>query len=126
MRDITAAIEATNQSGIGGSAACDGQILVTDDKCWACSTWTPKFVRRYADLRGEIGRCAVASYAEDVRERRRFPGAAETYFHHQGGGIVGKGRVAAALFGGYRFPALAIPRRRRGAPLRGRYFRRGR
>jgi 3-methyl-2-oxobutanoate hydroxymethyltransferase len=40
--------------------------------------WTPKFVRRYADLRSEIDR-AVGSYAEDVRARR-FPGAAETYF----------------------------------------------
>ncbi len=75
-RDITAAIEAPT-IGIGGSAACDGQILVTDDML-GLFDWTPKFVRRYADLRGEIGR-AVASYAEDVRERR-FPGAAETYF----------------------------------------------
>jgi 3-methyl-2-oxobutanoate hydroxymethyltransferase len=40
--------------------------------------WTPKFVRRYADLRGEIGR-AVAAYADDVRHRR-FPATAETYF----------------------------------------------
>ena len=40
--------------------------------------WTPKFVRRYADLKGEIGR-AIAAYAEDVRARR-FPAAAETYF----------------------------------------------
>ncbi len=40
--------------------------------------WTPRFVRRYADLRGEINR-AVKTYAEDVRARR-FPGQAETYF----------------------------------------------
>ncbi len=40
--------------------------------------WTPKFVRRYADLRAEIGR-AAAAYADDVRARR-FPSAAETYF----------------------------------------------
>ena len=40
--------------------------------------WTPRFVRRYADLRGEISRAAKA-YAEDVRARR-FPAAAETYF----------------------------------------------
>jgi 3-methyl-2-oxobutanoate hydroxymethyltransferase len=63
--------------GIGGSAACDGQILVTDDML-GLFDWTPKFVRRYADLRAEIGR-AVAAYAEDVRARR-FPAAAETYF----------------------------------------------
>ena len=44
--------------------------------------WTPKFVRRYGDLRGEIGR-AVAAYADDVRERR-FPGPAEIYFAKAG------------------------------------------
>jgi 3-methyl-2-oxobutanoate hydroxymethyltransferase len=75
-REITAAIDVPT-IGIGGSAACDGQILVTDDML-GLFDWTPKFVRRYADLRGEIDR-AVASYAEDVRARR-FPGAAETYF----------------------------------------------
>ena len=63
--------------GIGASSACDGQILVVDDML-GLFDWTPKFVRRYADLRGEIGR-AVQAYAEDVRERR-FPGAGETYF----------------------------------------------
>jgi 3-methyl-2-oxobutanoate hydroxymethyltransferase len=63
--------------GIGASAQCDGQILVIDDML-GLFDWTPKFVRRYAQLREEIGR-AAAAYAEDVRERR-FPGAAETYF----------------------------------------------
>jgi 3-methyl-2-oxobutanoate hydroxymethyltransferase len=63
--------------GIGASAECDGQILVVDDML-GLFDWTPKFVRRYGDLRGEIGR-AVAAYAEDVRGRR-FPAAAETYF----------------------------------------------
>ena len=63
--------------GIGASAGCDGQILVTDDML-GLFDWTPKFVRRYADLRGEIDR-AVGAYADDVRGRR-FPGAAETYF----------------------------------------------
>jgi 3-methyl-2-oxobutanoate hydroxymethyltransferase len=63
--------------GIGASAACDGQILVVDDML-GLFDWTPKFVRRYADLRGEIGR-AAAAYADDVRARR-FPGAGETYF----------------------------------------------
>jgi 3-methyl-2-oxobutanoate hydroxymethyltransferase len=75
-REITTAIEAPT-IGIGGSAACDGQVLVVDDML-GLFDWTPKFVRRYADLRGEIGR-AVQTYAEDVRARR-FPGAAETYF----------------------------------------------
>ena len=79
-RDITTAIDVPT-IGIGASAGCDGQILVTDDML-GLFEWTPKFVRRYADLRGEIGR-AVAGYAEDVRARR-FPGPAEIYFAKAG------------------------------------------
>jgi 3-methyl-2-oxobutanoate hydroxymethyltransferase len=75
-RELTEALSVPT-IGIGGSAACDGQILVVDDML-GLFDWTPKFVRRYADLRGEIGR-AVAAYADDVRARR-FPGVAETYF----------------------------------------------
>ena len=75
-REITLAITVPT-IGIGASAGCDGQILVTDDML-GLFDWTPKFVRRYADLRGEIDR-AVAGYAEDVRARR-FPGPAEIYF----------------------------------------------
>ena len=58
------------------SAKCDGQILVTDDLL-GLFEWTPKFVRRYADLKGIIDKAAGA-YAADVRARR-FPAAAETY-----------------------------------------------
>ena len=75
-RDITAVIDPPT-IGIGASAGCDGQILVTDDML-GLFDWTPKFVRRYADLRGEITR-AAQGYAADVRARR-FPGEAETYF----------------------------------------------
>ena len=75
-REITDTIEAPT-IGIGASAGCDGQILVTDDML-GLFDWTPKFVRRYGDLRGEIGK-AVAAYADDVRNRR-FPGPAEIYF----------------------------------------------
>ena len=79
-REITAAIKVPT-IGIGASAGCDGQILVTDDML-GLFDWTPKFVRRYADLRGEITR-AVAGYSEDVRTRR-FPGPAEIYFAKAG------------------------------------------
>jgi 3-methyl-2-oxobutanoate hydroxymethyltransferase len=74
-RDITARL-AVPTIGIGASAACDGQVLVVDDML-GLFDWTPKFVRRYADLRGEVSK-AVAAYAADVRSRA-FPGAAETY-----------------------------------------------
>jgi 3-methyl-2-oxobutanoate hydroxymethyltransferase len=79
-REITETIEAPT-IGIGASAGCDGQILVTDDML-GLFDWTPKFVRRYADLRGEIDR-AVGAYADDVRNRR-FPGPAEIYFAKAG------------------------------------------
>lgn len=63
--------------GIGASAGCDGQILVTEDML-GLFDWTPKFVRRYGDLRGEIAR-SVRAYAADVRAGT-FPAAAETYY----------------------------------------------
>ncbi|WP_304167991.1 3-methyl-2-oxobutanoate hydroxymethyltransferase [Phenylobacterium aquaticum] len=75
-REITQAVSVPT-IGIGASAGCDGQILVTDDML-GLFDWTPKFVRRYGDLRGEIAQ-AVAAYAADVRARR-FPGPAEIYF----------------------------------------------
>ena len=62
--------------GIGASAGCDGQILVTDDMLGLFER-VPKFVRRYADLRASIGQ-AIEAYAADVRAGR-FPAEAETY-----------------------------------------------
>ena len=58
--------------GIGASAACDGQVLVIDDLLGAFTEFTPKFVKKYADLAGVIS-TAAAAYAEDVRTRT-FPG----------------------------------------------------
>jgi 3-methyl-2-oxobutanoate hydroxymethyltransferase len=62
--------------GIGASPHCDGQILVTDDMLGVFD-WSPKFVRRYADLRTTITG-AVERYAADVRAVT-FPGDAEVY-----------------------------------------------
>ncbi len=73
--EITAAVSAPT-IGIGASAECDGQILVTDDML-GLFDWTPKFVRRYGDIKSAIDK-AVSDYAADVRNRR-FPAAAETY-----------------------------------------------
>jgi 3-methyl-2-oxobutanoate hydroxymethyltransferase len=75
-REITKAVTVPT-IGIGASAGCDGQILVTEDML-GLFDWTPKFVRRYANLRGEIEHAARA-YAADVRDRA-FPAMAETYF----------------------------------------------
>jgi len=74
--EITRAISVPTV-GIGASAECDGQILVTPDML-GLFDWTPKFVRRYGDIRGHIS-TGVAAYADDVRARR-FPAEVETYF----------------------------------------------
>jgi 3-methyl-2-oxobutanoate hydroxymethyltransferase len=63
--------------GIGASSACDGQILVTEDMLGLFER-SPRFVRRYGDLRGLVA-SAVERYANDV-STRRFPGSGETYF----------------------------------------------
>ncbi|MDX1580455.1 MAG: 3-methyl-2-oxobutanoate hydroxymethyltransferase [Alphaproteobacteria bacterium] len=62
--------------GIGASAACDGQILVTEDMIGLFAT-TPSFVKRYAEWGGAIDE-AAANYAEEVKARR-FPGREHTY-----------------------------------------------
>ena len=62
--------------GIGGSVACDGQILVLEDML-GLSPRVPRFVRRYGDLGPSI-ESAVASYAADVRART-FPGPEHVY-----------------------------------------------
>jgi 3-methyl-2-oxobutanoate hydroxymethyltransferase len=63
--------------GIGGSPACDGQILVIDDMLGLFAEFTPKFVKRYRMLGDEI-RAAAREYADDVRQGR-FPAAEHTY-----------------------------------------------
>jgi 3-methyl-2-oxobutanoate hydroxymethyltransferase len=70
-RSITETI-AIPTIGIGASPACDGQILVTEDLVGLFSDFTPKFVKRYADLGQQIAE-AARSYSEDVRSGR-FPG----------------------------------------------------
>ncbi len=62
--------------GIGASAQCDGQVLVTEDMLGLFER-TPRFVKRFDDLAGRIS-AAVATYAADVR-RRDFPGVEQTY-----------------------------------------------
>ena len=62
--------------GIGASAQCDGQVLVTDDMLGMFER-TPRFVKRYDDLAGRIGEAAKA-YADEVRSRS-FPTGDQTY-----------------------------------------------
>lgn len=58
--------------GIGASAKCDGQILVTEDMTGLFTDFTPKFVKRYS-LLGEQIEQSAKEYAADVRAGR-FPG----------------------------------------------------
>lgn len=62
--------------GIGASAACDGQILVSEDML-GLSPSVPKFVREFATLGAQIAGAAEA-YATEVRARR-FPAEEHTY-----------------------------------------------
>ena len=62
--------------GIGASALCDGQVLVTEDMLGMFER-VPRFVRRYEEVAEVISR-AAAQYAADVRART-FPGPEQTY-----------------------------------------------
>jgi 3-methyl-2-oxobutanoate hydroxymethyltransferase len=62
--------------GIGASALCDGQVLVTEDMLGLFDR-TPKFVKRYGAMQGQV-EDAVKQYAQDVRSRS-FPGPDQLY-----------------------------------------------
>ena len=62
--------------GIGASAHCDGQVLVTEDMLGMFER-VPRFVKRYADIATLISETA-ASYAQDVRTRA-FPTSDQLY-----------------------------------------------
>ena len=62
--------------GIGASAQCDGQVLVTEDMLGMFDR-VPRFVKRYEAIAETISG-AAAIYAEEVRART-FPGIEQTY-----------------------------------------------
>lgn len=62
--------------GIGASARCDGQVLVTDDMLGMFER-VPRFVKRYEDVATTISETAE-KYAREVRERS-FPGPDQLY-----------------------------------------------
>ncbi|MEC7708405.1 MAG: 3-methyl-2-oxobutanoate hydroxymethyltransferase [Candidatus Thermoplasmatota archaeon] len=63
--------------GIGAGADCDGQVLVLHDMLGITKDFSPRFLRRYADL-GEAVDSAVRGYIEDVR-KGDFPSDEESY-----------------------------------------------
>ena len=62
--------------GIGASAQCDGQVLVTEDMLGLFER-TARFVKRFADIADTIS-SATQTYADDVRSRT-FPGPEQVY-----------------------------------------------
>jgi len=62
--------------GIGASARCDGQVLVTEDMLGMFER-VPRFVKRYEDIAATIS-AAAERYAGEVRARS-FPGPEQTY-----------------------------------------------
>lgn len=63
--------------GIGAGNGCDGQILVYQDMLGMFSDFTPKFVKRYANV-GEVMKEAFRGYIEEV-ESGAFPAKENEY-----------------------------------------------
>lgn len=79
MEDIAVAVTdsvAIPVIGIGASAHCDGQVLVTEDMLGMFER-TPRFVKRFADMAAMIDG-AAGQYAADVRDRA-FPTDDQVY-----------------------------------------------
>ena len=66
-----------HNNGIGEGPQCDGQVLVIHDMLGLFEDFTPKFVKRYADIK-EVMTGAVKSFIADVRERK-FPGEEHSF-----------------------------------------------
>ncbi|GAB3351023.1 3-methyl-2-oxobutanoate hydroxymethyltransferase [Modestobacter lapidis] len=63
--------------GIGAGVDCDAQVLVWPDMAGLTSGRVPKFVKKYADLRGQL-LAAAQEYATEVREGS-FPGKEHSF-----------------------------------------------
>jgi 3-methyl-2-oxobutanoate hydroxymethyltransferase len=63
--------------GIGAGGHCDGQILVVADMLGMNQGFSPRFLRRYADLNA-VMTDAIGHYVEDVKEGN-FPNENEQY-----------------------------------------------
>lgn len=63
--------------GIGAGPHCDGQVLVSDDMLGLTESGPTKFVKRYADLRGQSLK-AIGDYCREVRDGS-FPGPEHSF-----------------------------------------------
>ncbi len=77
-REITSSLKTTATIGIGAGPHCDGQVLVINDILGLREeSFTPKFLRQYADLPPIITE-AVKKYINDVRTGN-YPSEDESY-----------------------------------------------
>ena len=72
--------------GIGAGNVCDGQVLVYQDMLGMFSEFTPKFVKRFADV-GEVMKEAFRAYCREVRSGA-FP--AEEHEYGMADGVLEK------------------------------------
>jgi 3-methyl-2-oxobutanoate hydroxymethyltransferase len=63
--------------GIGAGPGIDGQVLVTHDMLGINNHFSPRFLRRYANLYDEM-KAAIAHYSDDVK-KGEFPTKEESY-----------------------------------------------
>ncbi len=63
--------------GIGAGVDCDGQVLVIHDILGLCEKYSPKFVKRFADVSGTI-RQGIDDYIREVKEGS-FPGPEHSF-----------------------------------------------
>jgi 3-methyl-2-oxobutanoate hydroxymethyltransferase len=65
-REITASLDIPT-IGIGAGVHCDGQVLVVHDILGLCEKYSPKFVKKFADVSATISR-GIEDYIREVKE----------------------------------------------------------
>ena len=75
-KKITETVEAPT-IGIGAGKYCNGQVLVTNDMLGLDASFTPKYLKRYANL-SHVIRQAVTRFKEEVLESK-YPDKEHTY-----------------------------------------------
>lgn len=75
-RDVTSALSIPT-IGIGAGPDTDGQVMVWHDMLGLTGGRSPRFVKRYAELRGAM-RDAISTYADEVRDGA-YPAEEHTY-----------------------------------------------
>lgn len=75
-KEITGQVKAPT-IGIGAGKYCDGQVLVINDMLGLDDGFTPKFVKRYANLNVKV-KSAISNFKEEVL-RGKYPNKEHTY-----------------------------------------------